>query len=323
MTQLANADRERYRVLCDQRSDIPLFQQAWWLDACCGHDGWDVALSFSDGQIAGALPYIAKRRVGFTILTQPSLTQFLGPWIAPATTKPGEQLGREKDIMGELLDQLPQYSYYSQGWSPTVTNWLPFYWAGFKQTLHYTYVISDLSDEQAIWANLQSNIRGYIRKAQKLSIRLQENPSLDAFIAVNDKTFARQGLATPYSSAYLRRVDQACAQRGQRRILLAEDAQGRVHAGAYLVWDQHKTYYLASGGDPDLRNSGAASYCLWQAIQFARTVSKSFDFEGSMMEPVERFFRGFGAQQVPYFRITRTPSRLLRLHTAMRSLMSK
>jgi len=30
-----------------------------------------------------------------------------------------------------------------------------------------------------------------------------------------------------------------------------------------------------------------------------------FDFEGSMIEPVERFFRSFGAQRVPYFGITK------------------
>jgi hypothetical protein len=50
---------------------------------------------------------------------------------------------------------------------------------------------------------------------------------------------------------------------------------------------------------------------MWEAIKFASTVTKRFDFEGSMIEPVERFFRAFGAKQTPYFALTHRPSRWL------------
>ena len=313
----------RYRDLCSASPDIPLFQQAWWLDATCGPDGWGVSLSLSDDKIVGALPFADTRRLGFRILTQPALTQFLGPWVAPTPAKTAERLSREKDIMGELIDQLPPHAHFSQAWSTGVTNWLPFYWAGFRQTTRYTYAIDNLTDEEAIWSKFQTKIRGDIRKAEaRNGIHLREDPALDDFIAVNDKTFARQGKLPPYSKAYLNKIDQACLTRGQRKIFLAQDADGRVHAGAYLVWDSKRAYYLAGGGDPELRNSGATSYCLWQAIRFAATVSTTFDFEGSMMEPVERFFRGFGAELTPYFYLTRTPSRLLRLRGAIQALIS-
>ena len=35
-------------------------------------------------------------------------------------------------------------------------------------------------------------------------------------------------------------------------------------------------------------------------------VTQRFDFAGSMIKSVERFLRGFGATQVPYFAITKT-----------------
>ncbi|HEY8577365.1 MAG TPA: GNAT family N-acetyltransferase [Devosia sp.] len=314
-------NRDRYRTLCETRTDIGLFQQAWWLDATCGPQGWDVALSLSDDRIVGALPYADTRRHGFRVLTQPALTQSIGPWLAAIGAKTAERLSREKDIMGELIAQLPKYHYFSQAWQPERTNWLPFYWRGFQQTTRYTYVIAGLEDEGAVWAGLQSKIRGDIRKAEgRFGIRLRAAPTLEAFLAVNSKTFERQGKTAPYSSDYFARIDAACAAREQRRIFLAEDAEGRVHAGAYIVWDAHRAYYIAGGGDPELRNSGATSFCIWQAIRFAGTVSRVFDFEGSMMEPVERFFRGFGAEQVPYSYLTHTPSRLLRLRSALQML---
>ena len=101
--------------------------------------------------------------------------------------------------------------------------------------------------------------------------------------------------------------------RNQCQWFIAQDKKGRNHAGVLIVWDENSAYYLMGGGNPKLRNSGATSLCMWEAIKFASTVTKKFDFEGSMIESVERFFRAFGATQKPYFHITKTPSYILRM----------
>jgi hypothetical protein len=72
-----------------------------------------------------------------------------------------------------------------------------------------------------------------------------------------------------------------------------------------------------SGIDTALRTSGAASLCFWAAIKHAACTTGRFDFGGSMMKPVERFFRSFGATQIPYFCISKTPSLLLRMRQGM------
>jgi hypothetical protein len=50
----------------------------------------------------------------------------------------------------------------------------------------------------------------------------------------------------------------------------------------------------------------------------ARAVTDVFDFHGSMLQPVERFFRAFGGRQTPYLSVTRT-SQALRLALTARS----
>ena len=72
--------RSLYRLLCMSEVSIPLFQQAWWLDATGGEEGWDVAIVERGGEVHAAMPYVAQKRLGFTIISQPELTQFLGPW---------------------------------------------------------------------------------------------------------------------------------------------------------------------------------------------------------------------------------------------------
>jgi hypothetical protein len=39
-----------------------------------------------------------------------------------------------------------------------------------------------------------------------------------------------------------------------------------------------------------------------------------------MIEPVERFFRAFGAKQMPYFQVSKINARLLRLGQAGRKI---
>src|SRR5262249_38128200 len=129
-------------------------------------------------------------------------------------------------------------------------------------------------------------------------------------------TFSRQGLRPKYDLTLLRRLDAAARQFGSCRILHAQDAQGNIHAGIYIVWDESSAYYLLGGADPRFRTSGAHSLLMWEAIRFASTVSRSFDFEGSMVEPIERFFRSFGARQVPYFHVTRMSRRMRALTSA-------
>jgi len=101
-------------------------------------------------------------------------------------------------------------------------------------------------------------------------------------------------------------LDQACAPREARKFFFGIDKEGKIHAAVYLVWDENSAFYLMGGGDPELRNSGTTSLCMWEAIQFAAGVTKRFDFEGSMIEPVERFVRAFGAKQYQYFSISKT-----------------
>jgi len=315
--------RDRYRTFCESEFSIPLFSQAWWLDALAGVDHWDVALVEKGGQIVASMPYVIRKRFGKRFIGQPVLTQSLGPWLRDLPGKTASRLSREKDLLQALINELPQYDRFSQSWHFSQTNWLPFFWAGFKQTTFYTYRLSDLSDEKALWNGLKENIRTDIRKAEsRFSLRVRTDLDLDTFWALNLKTFNRQSKKPPYSKELLTRLDSACLERSSRLILIAEDEEGRAHAGVYLVWDKQSAYYLMGGGDPDLRNSGATSLCMWKAIQFAKSVTKSFDFEGSMIEPVERFVRAYGAEQTQYFSVSHTPSNFLKVLLLARNLLS-
>jgi hypothetical protein len=314
-----------YREFAASAEQLPTFAKPWWLDATAGPNGWGVVCAVdAAGLVQAALPYAIQQQRSFSVLGMPPLSQTLGPWLRPSPGRESTRLAREKDLIGELLDALPPTDCYAQSWHHSITNWLPAYWRGYSQTTHYTYRIPSLVDLDAVWNGMQSNIRSDVRKArERFGVTVDDAADLEAFSRLNDLTFARQGKPSPYSNEFLSRVDAAADAQSSRRIFVARDEAGRAHAGVYLVWDSESAYYLMGGGDPELRHSGATSLCMWEAIRFAATVTRSFDFEGSMIEPVERFFRAFGAIQTPYFAISRTTSWQLRCRRAIRDLLPR
>ncbi len=285
-----------------ERAHTP-FEQPWWLDAVAP-GSWGEVVVERQGEPVARLPYVRKRKLGFTVLTQPPLTRFVGPWLRPSTGKYAKQLGVECELMGELIKQLPPHDVYRGSFAPAVTNWLPFYWAGFEATVRYTYRLNDLSDPDKLWAEVGGNVRSRVRRAQD-QVEIRTDVCLDDVLRINRMLFERQGLSPPFDDDLAHRLDDACRQRGARQIVAAVDARGRVYSALYLVRDATTTYLLFGGTDPEFRSSGVNSLVVWEAIRRACEKSQHFDFLGSMIESVERVNRSFGARQVPYFFVSR------------------
>lgn len=278
-----------------------IFQEPWWLDAVAPN-AWQSLEVVEGGQIVARMPIVLHRKLGFRVIRQPPLTQVLGPWIRTSCASEARRLAREKRLLNELIDQLPRWDYFEANFHRGMINWLPFYWRGFQQTTRYTYVLEETADIEKVWGQLQENVRRNVRKAQR-TLRVRTDMGLDHLLNLVEATFERQGQELPFSRNVMHRLDAACSLRGARRMFFAEDARGRLHAALYLVMDTGCAYYLLGGANPALRESGAQNLLLWEAIRCASEMRLSFDFEGSMLEPVERVFRGFGACQAPYMRV--------------------
>ncbi|WP_349353675.1 GNAT family N-acetyltransferase [Gracilimonas sp. BCB1] len=239
------------------------------------------------------------------LITMPPLTQTLGPWIKPLPGKYSTQLSKEKELLNELIDKLPKFHFFRQRFHYSQKNWLPFYWNGFKQTTRYTYVLEDISNPDKIWDNMQGNIRREIKKASDV-VHLEVTDDPNVMWDLWNLNFEHKGQEVQTNYEDFIRIDNACAEHNARKIFLAKDKHGNLHSAMYLIWDEQSAYYLIGGANPEYRTSGAASFLMYEAIKFASDKTKRFDFEGSMIESVERFFRGFGGVQTPYFEITKS-----------------
>ena len=290
---------EYSKFCCDE--SLPLFFQPWWLNIVVG-ENWSVCLAKENGNIIGVLPYVFKKKLGVKIISQPDFTQYLGPYFSLSSYNRKTSLSTIKKGMYELINNLPKHQIYSQYWHHSIKNWLPFYWKNFEQTTRYTYRLNNLDDLNLLWSNLHGNIRREIKKAEsRYNLKIEDNNNTNDLFKLIISTYKRQNKKIFFNLESFKYICEKTIERGNGKILIARDEHGNAHAGLFLVWDENCSYYLIGGSCPKLRNSGAMSLCMWKAILFASNVSRAFDFEGSMIEDIERYFRGFGSTPTEYY----------------------
>ena len=194
---------------------------------------WSVAEVARGGEVVARLPFVVRGPRRLRVLTQPPLTQFLGPWVStPPDAKPATALSDEMRLQTELERALPAAAAFRQNFSPAMTG-LSFVWAGYRNEARYTYRLEDLSCTSTLWDGLAGNIRANMGKARR-RVAVRSDLGLDRLHAVWAKTSRRQGLPRP-DHATLERIEAACAPRNARTMVFAVDDRDRVHAAVYLV----------------------------------------------------------------------------------------
>lgn len=309
--------KARYREFC-KTEYAPLQFQPWWLDAVCGKNAWGAALcTDGGGRIVAVMPWFRAHRAGFEVLQLPPFSSYGGPWLQypeEADFKRASRYSFEHKVMNDLINQLPSFDFFVQHFHPDIQNWLPFYWAGFRQTTRYTYVFDGIENMDDALAGMKNTVRTDLKKAEKVAAVSIEPDNWEPIFDLNRKSFNRKNRKHPYNKQIFKQLHQALHTRAQCLCLLARDrTDGRPHAGLYLAFDQKTASVILSGTDPAFKASCAVYLLFREALAFCAKHSLSLDLEGSMDPGIEHTFRSFGARQQPYFRITKARNRLLNL----------
>ena len=301
--------KDLYRTVCNQQNDIPIFFQDWWLDIVCGDD-WDALLFERKEKILAVLPLYKPCR---HVVSMPHYTQMMGIWFADESddTKYTSRIEHQHAICRYFISELLPYRSFLQSFHYDFTDWLPFYWKGYSQTTRYTYILHNIKDSKSIESGMNQQTRRNIKSAKNAPIQIRHGIMIDQFLEIQEKSFRRQQKKNKQSNAILRKLIKKTRERGQGEIFGGFDKDNKLHAAAFIVWQDCSAHYIAGGGDPDFRKSGAHSLVMWEAIRYVSKFTDKFDFDGSMLPGVELFFRGFGAEQTPYFTISRNKQRLI------------
>ena len=139
-----------------------------------------------------------------------------------------------------------------------------------------------------------------MKKANKFGLRVQWSDEPKNLIELFQNNV---GQRTPeiQSKDYenLERLIQACIDRKVGDILSIYQ-QEQLVASAFFLKHQNTVTILCSSTDFSNRNNGANTFLIDTAIQKYKLEYDIFNFGGSSMESIAKYFFSFGAEQMSY-----------------------
>lgn len=275
---------------------------------------WNAIIIEEEGKWLAVMPFLVKKKWVFSSIGQPLFTQFSGILLADIAAKNTyKQFSKLKTIVSSMVELLPETHKFLIRFSPYFLYPQPFYWKGYTLKTRFTYQLNLAESEESLWSNMASSLQGQIKKATKAALTYTESYDKQIWFDLMEKNLAVgkniMGIVpskTNHEQILLEQVFDFFIKEKIGKLYIIENAENQVLAcGFFVFWENNFTYF-AGAMLPDSEKSGAMSLLMWRAIAEAKKNNyKIFDFEGSMIEGIERFFRSFGAKPVPYFEISR------------------
>ncbi len=258
-----------------------------------------------NGELLGGFGLSETRRFGVPVQRNPPFTPVIGPFMRIRAQQPVAIVDAQRrflETMAAFLRMQPHW-ITSIALDHAINDGLPFQWQGFKVIPKYTYQIDLQLSIEEIVRRFSQNRRNDISKARRDNIVVEQTEDVDAVAQFVRATFRRQKIEVDPAilSALLFKFLNP-----QNSFAYLAKRDGRSIAFAVIVYDRTTAYYLLGGYDEKHRHHGAGAMAILEGIKAARTLGlKIFDFEGSSLPAVERFFRGFGGRLVPFLTVNR------------------
>lgn len=282
--------------LCKRNS---VFEERWWLEIVAAGKFEEITASDKDGNICAKISCCVKNNRVY----MPVLTQTCGIWIEEKNEQNYREKGEfQKEMLSQIVDKLGVYRSVNISLDTHNDYFLPFYWKNYIVSPRVSYRINDLTNLESVFSKFASGIKRDIKAAKK-KLHISYKASAEVLFNIMEKTFEEQNRKYPISKEIIEKIVEESYTHGNGCMISAIDDEGNVHAAIFLLFDSERCYYLIGGKDAEYKSSNALTLLIWEGIQFAATVSKVFDFEGSMVEGIENFFRRFGPEQVVYYNV--------------------
>lgn len=299
---LEQRDRELYDKCVKEHGTV--FNSLAWLSIFNGRANV-YGIYEEGGVLIGGFITYCEKKFGLSLYRDPPFTQSIGPFLSVSAQNPTTIMTNWKkalSAMADFFDNLP-CSVISCSFNVDVVDMQPFIWRKFKVIPGYTYQLDLTISESDILMRMSNERRKNINRGTKDGLVVQQTKDYDLVKCLVVKTFLRQNERCDVH--YLNRILFEFASEKNSFAFVTYNENHPI-ACTFCLHDEHKAYYLLGGYDSEMKHHGAGTMAMWESIRYAKGLGVSvFDFEGSKIPQIERYFRGFGGRLVPYYQINK------------------
>ena len=259
-----------------------VYAQSWYLDIVS--PGWDALI---EDDYTTIMPLPSKKKILLHYLIQPKLIQQLGIFSV-------KQISQE--VIKQFIKAIPikfilrdlNFNSYNECYEPAL----------FTQRVNYELNINKSYSE--ISKVFKENTKRNIFKAKQYGLKIEQKSLPDLFLE-NYKLNTNINKDSN-SLTILNQIINYTLRNKTGYIIITYDSDNKVIAGAFFIFSMNRLIYLTSFSGAKGKEFSAMFIIIDFMIDKFSNQQIIFDFEGSMVDGIARFFRGFGAQPVTYFR---------------------
>ena len=261
---------------------------------------------FDGPTLMAALVLQQRRRLMISMVMDPDLSPHCGLVLRECSGNSEKRNSERKRVMyalAEFLDR-PRWGITAVTFPDWITDFQPFVWRGFKVLVRYTYQIRlrGQTDDELL-GEMNATRRNEIRNGHKKDLTVAPGEDLDVVEQLVAKTYQRQGLSSDLTQVHALLHGFA---RPDNSFAFVTCKAGVPVAACFCIRDATRAYYVLGGVDADEGVGGAAPMAMFACIRQARELGlEVFDFEGSMIPGIERYFRSFGGTLTPLYRVVK------------------
>lgn len=303
---IKDIQKEEYKEWDEFVDDSPygtIFHKTYWLESF-GED-FKIYGCFKDNKLFAGLPVIfIDSSLGVRSIYHPELTAYLGIVFKELQDKYVSEISQRKEVCTIIAKKLKDdFDDLYIKFSPNFNDLQSFIWEGFSAFVKYTYIL-DIEDLESVWMNMSTKRRNNMRRAKRDMICIDEEDKFDEILSIQQTSYERLGVDIDFQTIASRH-HEILKQKKKCHFFLAKKATGEPVAGAYMIWDNKRSYYIIGGYDHIKSHHGALTLAVWEAIRYTKEELNlnQFDFVGSMVPDVENYFRKFGGILTPYYAI--------------------
>lgn len=265
-----------------------------------------VGIHNDDHKLIGGFYYYQTKKMGASFVKLPPYTPHCGLFYFSEAKNQSSVNSFSKEIISEVCQYLSglKSKIVILAFHSSVTDMQPFIWDKYKVIPNYTCQINLLNSLEEIYANYDPKNRNKINACLKQALTIKEDYlSKEAMYS-----FFKQALYSAGANVYEEELKNIFLKFSNQNnsFCLSATSQGTLQGAVFCAYDQNVCYYLFGGLVKNAEVSGVTNLLLHKSIEKAKSLGcKTFDFEGSMLKGVEKFFRSFGPQLLPYYTVNK------------------
>ncbi len=295
--------KESYLKLSEQQGSI--FNSLLWEEKVHSGNMKYYGIFEDDKQMFGFFHLYFAKVGGLTFIKNPPYVPNIGLCFTNKSSNKANALSYNKKVMellAEFIESL-SYSVLSIALPPGHNDTQPFFWKEFKVIPNYTYHLDLSHTEEEIEKGFSPEHRNSLKKAIRENVEVKETNDPQTVKDLVMNTFSRKNKGL--NEANIQNILFDLANK-DNSFAFAAYHNGKPVAASFCLYDRNECYYLLGGYDKDSKHQGAGILCIQKSISKAKSMGlKIFDFEGSMIREVEKYFRSFGPELVPYYTINK------------------